>query len=65
MYRWDDILGYYGQREKACVPNASKAKVYAVEFNKENSLDPVCTNEICTSEDMFIGGTHCQKQWRI
>lgn len=29
-----------------------------MELNKkENSLDPVCTNEICIFEDMFIGGT--------
>lgn len=29
-----------------------------MEFNKkENSLDPVCSNDICIFEDMFIGGT--------
>lgn len=33
-----------------------------MEFNKkENSLDPVCSNEICIFEDMFIRGTALSK----
>lgn len=52
-------------RGKRHVHNISKNEIYFVEFNKENSLDPVCTNELYMFENMFIRGTMLSKAMNL